>query len=185
MSEEPAVGATARRALWLIVVALLLAAVALWGSSKLTWLAQQRDLPLGGSTLHTETGAAHTSALLPVAVLALAAIAGVVATSGWARRLLGGVLVVAGGAVVAVAVVGLELSGGGQYPTMSIVAGRGLAVLAGVVLVLAGGFVVRLARRMPRLGMRYAAPGNQRVAPDPDTQLWDRLSAGDDPTTDE
>lgn len=185
MADEPATGGAAKRALWVIVVALLLGAAALWGSSELTWFAEHRGLPLGGTTLHTETGSEYSGALVPVAVLALAAIAGVVATGGWARRVLGAVVVLAGGAVAATGVVGIDLSGGDDYPTMSILAGRGLAVLAGVLLAAAGVFVVRLARRMPRLGERYAAPGKQRAVRDSDTELWDRLSAGDDPTTDE
>lgn len=185
MGDGPAAGSATKRALWLIVVALLLAAAALWGSSELTWFAEHRDLPLGGTTLHTESGSDYSGALVPVAVLALAAIAGVVATGGWARRVLGAVVVLAGGGIAARGVVGIDLAGGGDYPTMSILAGRGLAVLAGVLLVLGGVFVVRLARRMPRLGERYAAPSKQRAARDPDTELWDRLSAGDDPTTDE
>ena len=183
MADEPDGSGTATRGMWLIAAALLLGAAALWGSSELTWVAEQRDLSMGATTLHTETGSEHTAALVPLAVLSLAAIAGVVATGGWARRVLGAVLVVAGAAVVAVGVVDIDLGDGSE--TVSIVAGRGLAVLAGLLLVGAGSTAVRLARRMPRLGSRYAAPANRRSQRDPDTELWDRLSAGDDPTAGE
>jgi hypothetical protein len=173
-----------KRPLWITVTALLAGAVALWGSSRLTWFAQVRDAGVRGLVLQTETGAERSTALVPIAVLALAAIAGMVATGGWPRRLLGAVLVLAGLAACWIAVYAAPFGGyPDNAPTAEMLAGRGLALLGGILLVAAGVLGARLAGRMPRLGARYSAPGaRKRTAKDPDTELWDALSEGDDPT---
>ena len=185
MSEEAPPDIAAKRVMWLVVVALLLGAAALWGSSELTWFAEYRDLGVRGTVLHTETGAQRSTALVPLAVLALAGIAGVVATGGWARRLLGGVLLVAGGAMAVIGVTGVRLSGGAGYPTWQILAGHALAVAGGLLLAVSGVLSIRMARRMPRLSARYSAPSGKKTVRDPDTEMWDSLSAGDDPTAQE
>ena len=182
MADEQVADGAAKRALWLIVVALLLGAAALWGSSELTWFAEYRQAGVRGTVLHTETGAQRSTVLVPLALLALAGIAGVVATGGWARRILGVVLAAAGAALVAIGISGTDLSGPWDYPAMTILAGHGLAVLGGLLLAAAGALSMRMARRMPKLGARYSSPGEKRTARDPDTELWDSLSAGEDPT---
>lgn len=182
MADEQAGDSAGKRALWLIVASLLLGAAALWGSSELTWFAEYRDVGVRGTVLHTETGGQRSTVLVPLAVLALAGIAGVVATGGWARRVLGAVLVAAGAALVGIGITGTDLAGDGAYPAMTILAGHGLAVLGGLLFVAAGVLTIRMARRMSKLGARYSSPGEKRAARDPDTELWDSLSAGEDPT---
>ncbi|GLY66227.1 hypothetical protein Atai01_28460 [Amycolatopsis taiwanensis] len=171
--------------MWTITAALLLGAALLWGSSRLVWTAQTRDAGIRGIVLDTRIGDQVASALVPLAVLALAGVAGMVATGGWARRVLSVVLVAAGAAMCWVAVDGAHWSG---YPTgapvTEIVTGRGLALLAGI-LVIAGGLLgVRYARVMPRLGAQYSAPSVKKPARDADAELWEALSEGEDPTTD-
>src|SRR5205814_5449903 len=63
--SEPA-KARPKRPLWTIVV-LLLAALALWGTSRLTWFAEYRDGGVRGTVLYRETGAQHAGALVPLA----------------------------------------------------------------------------------------------------------------------
>ena len=177
--------ASSKRPLWTIVAALLLGAAALWGSSRLAWSAELVDGGVRGTVLRTQNGAQHSSALLPLAVLAVAGVAGMVATGGWARRVLGAVMGVAGIAACWVAVDGVRFSGYPEgAPVWQIFTGRGLALLGGILVVLGGLVAIRRAGAMPRLGARYAAPSGQKAARDPDTELWEALSEGEDPTKD-
>lgn len=186
MSEQPEAKqqGPAKRPLWVIAVLLVLGSVGLWGASRLAWSAEQRDGGVRGLVLHTESGAQQASSLVPLAVLALAGVAGVVAASGWPRRILGVVLALAGLAACWAAVDGARFGGfPAGAPVAEIFAGRGLALLAGM-FVLAGGLLAsRKSGQLPRLGAKYSAPSRQRAAPDPDTQLWEALSEGEDPTT--
>ena len=166
--------ATTKRPLWMIVLLLGLGALALWGSSMLTWLERPRsDLP--GVPPQVVTGADHLPALVPLAVLVAAGIAGMVATSGWARRVVA--LVLAATGLAACLVVLLNLAGDMR------VTGWGLALLGGLLVLAGGGLGVREAGRLPRLGAKYSAPGGKRPARDAYTELWDALSEGEDPTT--
>jgi hypothetical protein len=139
----------ARRPLWIVVVALLLAAAGLWGSSRLAW----GTAPLG-----------------PLALLSLAGVAAAVAASGWLRRAVG---VVLAGAGVLAAVLGSLADSFAWGPFLAVLSGA-LLVVAGVLLVIRGG-------RMPRLGEKYAAPVTART----DSDIWQSLSHGEDPTTDD
>jgi hypothetical protein len=170
----------------MVVVTLLLGAVALWGASRMTWAATFRDAGVRGMVLDTRHGAEEAVSLVPLAVLAVAGVAGMVATGGWARRVLGLILVLAGLGACWAGVDGLRLSGyPAGIPAGQIITGHLLAVLGGI-LVLAGGLLgTRNAGRMPRLGARYAAPGGKTKATDPDAELWEALSDGDDPTATE
>lgn len=175
--------ASHKRPLWTVTALLLLGAAALWGSSRLVWSARPRDAGVRGIVLDTQTGAAFSGALIPLAVLALAGVAGMIATGGWARRLLGVVLMIAGSAACWVAVDGTSWSGYAPgAPVGQIFAGRGSAALAGILVVAGGLLGVRHASAMPRLGVRYSAPSVKKTGRDADTELWEALSEGDDPT---
>ena len=67
-------------------------------------------------------------------------------------------------------------------PVAEMLIGRGLAVLAGILVIVGGLAGIKGASRMPRLGARYSAPGAKRTARDPDTELWEALTDGEDPT---
>lgn len=155
----------------------------MWAASKLTWFAEFRDAGVRGIVLYSEDGAQRAGVLVPLAVLTLAGVAGMVATVGWSRRVLGVVLVLAGSAACWAAVRGLPLSGHADgLPVAQMLIGRGLAMFGGI-LVIAGGLAgIRDAGRMPHLGARYSAPAATRMARDPDTDLWEALSDGEDPT---
>ncbi|NIH79327.1 Trp biosynthesis-associated membrane protein [Amycolatopsis viridis] len=177
--------ASSRRPLWIVAVALLLAAAALWGSSRLVWSAELRDAGVRGTVLEEHTGAQISGALVPLAVLALAGVAGLVAASGWLRRVLGVVVALAGVAAGWIAVDGWRFGGfPAGAPAGQIFAGRGLALLAGILMLVAGLIAGKGAGRMAKLGARYQAPaGRKKAAKDPDTELWEALSEGEDPTT--
>jgi tryptophan-associated transmembrane protein len=153
----------------------LLAAVALWVSSRLTWATQPRRHPGTDAVTQVARTGAELAPLVPLAVLALAGVAAAVALTGWPRRVLG---VVLAGAGLAAAGLGVFLGTANVVPW-----GRFLAVLAGALLVLAGTVLVLRGGRLPRLGARYEVPGGPDGGDDTDSDLWHALSQGKDPTT--
>ncbi|WP_410589190.1 Trp biosynthesis-associated membrane protein [Amycolatopsis sp. lyj-23] len=166
-----------------MVLALLLGALALWGASRLTWFAEFRDGGVRGTVLYRETGEQRATALVPLALLALAGVAGLVATGGWARRVLGVVLALAGAAAIWSGVAGVRFSGyAAGLPVTEMLLGRGLAVVAGMLVAAGGLAAVKGAGGATRLGTKYAAPATRKKVRDPDVQLWDALSEGEDPT---
>jgi uncharacterized membrane protein (TIGR02234 family) len=183
------------RLLGLAVVGLVLAAVALWGASRGTWLTATWDVPLRGRVVTTVLGADAEPVLVPWALLALAAIGGLFATSGWGRRAVGVVVGVAGLWALLRAVSGLVAPAPSQLPAPARQAGRALGVqvtaawpllaaLGGVLLVAVGVLVAIRGSAMPRLGARYDAPGGRPRprAADDERSLWEALDAGEDPT---
>lgn len=206
-----------RRTLGVVVVALLVSALALWSSSRGTWVTATWSDPLSvcwprcGSVVATATGAETEPVLVPWALLALAAVAGVLATSGWGRRIVGVVLALAGLLALWRAASGLVPPAPEALPAAArrpgTAAGVDAAVAwpllatAGAVLMLVAGAVVALrAATLPRLGARYEAPQvgagtphapsgeavlETAASPEPldeDRQLWAALDEGRDPT---
>jgi hypothetical protein len=148
------------RTLGAVCAGLAVSAALLWGASAVVWT-------------EGRTGAQVAPSLTGVALLALAGVAGVLAAGGIVRRLVGGLLAVAGAGQAVAAAVALG-SGGTSAPL--------LAVAGGAVLLVAGVLVVLRERRLPKLGARYAAAGDRRVPRDPDRAAWEALDAGEDPT---
>jgi hypothetical protein len=139
-------------------VLLLGAAAVLWGATRVGW---GSDHQLGAS-------------LNAVALLALAGLVGMLAVGGWARRVLGAIVVLAGGFV------GWQATAAaGPWNLFS---GRGLAVLGGVLLLAAGLLVVRHATRLPTMGAKYQLADAEHRSGDPHRDMWDDLSQGEDPT---
>ncbi len=179
---------------------LALSAGLLWAGSATVWYRVSR---LGGPPVEL-TGAQVAPWLGGIALLALAGVAGVVATGGLPRRLVGVLLALAGAGVLVSGVLALLSD---PYATDASAAslpqppagvtvdelryqptdatGAPLLAVAGAAALLAVGVVVLvLERRLPRLGARYAAPGERRVEPDPDRAAWQELDEGRDPTVD-
>jgi hypothetical protein len=151
------------RTLGLVCAGLVASAALLWGASAVVWE------PGAG-----RTGTQVAPSLTGVALLALAGVAGVLATGGLARRLVGGLLAAAGAAQTVAALAALGAAG---TPAP-------LLAVAGGLLLLAAGVLVALREPwLPRLGARYAAPGApKRRQADPDRAAWEALDAGEDPT---
>jgi uncharacterized membrane protein (TIGR02234 family) len=205
---------TPPRRLAAALLALGVAAFALWLATRLVWLRAAYQSPLRGSVPVDVTGAQLRPELAAIALLAVAAAAAVVATSGWPRRVVGALVAASGlwaarlswiwGGGLPAAAPGTgpggiplaELTQGGRagvaattVPADAVAVGEpvttGAALLgltAGLLLVLAGIGMVCWADAMPRLGARYSAPGTVRRVPDRDSQWWDALDAGEDPT---
>ena len=190
MSDQVAVHEPRRarpgvRPLWTVIVLLVLGAVALWLASRLTWSWSREQTPLRGTIVVTHGGADVASALVPLALVALAAVAAVLAIGGWWRRVIGVLVGIAGAAAVwtGVADVGTVFAAQPDgYPRSQVLAGHGLAVLAGLLLITAAVVVVRNATSLPRMGGGYQTPSVAKRRKDPDTELWQALSDGEDPT---
>lgn len=168
----------AKRPLWMIVVLLLGAAAALWGANELSWHpaeALPQGNPPGGATLNPGVDVEpERPSFTAVAWLALASLAGVFAVSGWMRRVLGGIIVVAGGWVCWQAI--------GAEGAFDLLTGRGLAFLGGLLFFAAGALIVFHAATLPTIGARYERANAERRSGDPDKDMWDGLSEGEDPT---
>lgn len=193
------------------VAALLLAAAsaALGAAAALGWSRQVFDVPLRGAVPVAVDGGAVAPALGPLALVALAAIAALLAIGGQPRRVVGLLLLAAAalpawwalGALVgwndlaAVAERSADLaprSAPRGSPAVQPV-GPGAALLAALLLAAAGLLVVARGHRMPRLGARFRTPAARRGEPagdaldperaqDLERELWDSLDAGEDPT---
>jgi hypothetical protein len=164
-----------RRPLWIVVVALLGAAAALWGATEVSWVPAPDSPPEPHPGLGTDgTDATGGPSFTALALFALASLVGMFAVGGWARRVLGAVTVVAGGFVCWRAV-----AEAGEWSPWT---GRGLALLGGVLLVAAGVFIVHHATRLPTMGARYQLANAGRRSGDPHKDMWDDLSDGEDPT---
>jgi hypothetical protein len=165
-----------KRPLWIVSGALLGAAVALWGSSRLAWATETLRHPGTDVTTVVSRSGGESRPLVPLAVLALAGVAAAVAVGGWPRRILGVVLAAAG-----VGAIALGLAGGTDFFPW----GRILAVLGGLLMITAGVLLVRFGAGMPRLGAAYQRTDIDRPTDDSDHEMWRALSLGKDPTTDE
>jgi uncharacterized membrane protein (TIGR02234 family) len=176
------------------------AASLLWGGSVGVWYTVT---PPGRPPVEL-TGSAVSAVPGAMALLALAAVAGVVATRGPLRRVLGVLLALAGGAAAAATVRGLlgdpfaadtPASGLPQLPAgVSVDALRGqpvdvspvpLAAVAGAVVLLAVGLFVLLREpRLAHLGARHGSRQTPQAELDPDRAAWRELDGGGDPTVD-
>ncbi|MFI5781429.1 TIGR02234 family membrane protein [Nocardia sp. NPDC051570] len=76
------------------VLLLALAAAALWGSSRMTWVTLKSSDGLTEPRTHHLDGGVWFGALTPLALVLLASIAAVLAARGWLRRLLGVVIAI-------------------------------------------------------------------------------------------
>lgn len=183
-----------RRLLWLVGGALLAAAVALWGASRLRWIDVPPGSTVDGRLVEELTGSDVVAWTVPLALVALAAVAAAIALPPAVRRVLGVLLVVAG--IVAVTLAfgtgvedvtwtapapGYEDVGGA--PTRALW-GPASAVLGGLLLVVSGAVLVWRADALPRMGARYRAPGSRQAPSAGEQDMWKALSDGDDPTRD-
>ncbi len=200
---------------WLIRIAqavLVLAAGTLWVASRLPWVVIRSFDGLGPPKQVTLAGAAWSTALLPLALLLLAAAVAAIAVRGWLLRALAGLLAVvslAGGylgvslwVLPDVAVRGAELA---HVSVMSLVGserrygGAGVTVAAAACTLIAAVLLMRSASDSGSTRSKYAAPATRRSiarreeadgamleqAETPgmsERMIWDALDEGRDPT---
>jgi uncharacterized membrane protein (TIGR02234 family) len=178
---------------------LVLAAAELWAASRLVWVEVRSFNGLGQPKTTTLNGAAWSTALVPLAVLVLAAAIAALAVRGWPLRLLA-ILVAAASAGMAylgislwvirdVAVRAVHL---GQVPAADLVgaqrhyAGAVITVVAAVGALIGAVLLMRAAAKGQLQAARYArrgaAPREQPGAEMSERMIWDELDEGRDPT---
>ncbi len=194
MTSDVAAPARSARALGAACLGLAGAAGLVGGASALTWYTVT---PAGRAPV-AFSGAQASPSLTGFALVALAGVAALVATGGVVRRVLAGLLALAGAAVAWTAAVALTRTAAtvtgapaslprpatSPPPTLDVTPAPALAVAGGLLLLGVGVLVLLREPRLSRLGARYAAPGARPVEVDPDRAAWQDLDAGRDPTVD-
>ncbi|WP_459550180.1 TIGR02234 family membrane protein [Nocardia sp. X0981] len=190
------------------LVLLAVGAAALWGSSRLTWVTVISADGLTEPRTDALNGGVWFGALTPLALVLLAAVAAVLATRGWVRRLVG-VLVALIAAVSAVPALALltgsgateqraadlaELPGRAQVTELVTANGPAALTLAGALAAFGAGLLLaRMPAEARQLSGKYDNPATRKAAatqavreptggPLPERVLWDALDAGADPT---
>jgi uncharacterized membrane protein (TIGR02234 family) len=188
---------------------LALAALALWAGSRLPWVTVSSADGLGQPRTTTLSGSDWSTALIPLALLVLAAAVAVLAVRGWALRLLAlllaaasalmGYLGIGSWAVRDVSVRAAELA---EVAVTALVGaqrhhwGAVLTLVAAVFTLVAAVLLLRSAVRAGATPTKYAAPATRREVAaqegsvDGETgdgmserMIWDALDEGRDPTT--
>lgn len=161
-----------------------------------TWVRAEGTVE-GMPRLVAEVPGSDVSSLVGALGLAcLAAFGAVVATRGWVRVVVGGLVVAAMGTVVvltvwagdstALATEALAAKGwaGGAVDTQT-VGWRWLVAFAAAIGAVCGAVVTRFGRDWTTMGERYDAPTEQRRSdPTSEADVWKAIDRGDDPTND-
>lgn len=180
--------------MWSMVL-MLAASGLLWGASSLVWFEQRYRTPFSGDEATGIAGGVVRPELVPLALATLAAIAAVLATAGWIRRLIGLLVALEGGLLAwrvidwvtgSAPVDDIPRAPPGSEPLARSAAnpiGPVFMSLGALLLLAAGLLVVLRAGRMPAMGAKYSTPAAaKQESRDPDRQWWDALDEGDDPT---
>jgi uncharacterized membrane protein (TIGR02234 family) len=184
----------------------VIAAVVLWGASRMTWVQVSSFDGLGQPKTTTLTGASWSTALIPLALLVLAAAVATLAVHGWPLRLLALLIAAASAGMgylaislwvikdVAVRAADLAFVPVAQLTGTSRSYGGAVLTLVAAVCALVGAvLLMRSANSASRaVAGRYAAPAARRDAvksddsgePMSERMLWDALDDGQDPTGD-
>lgn len=182
---------------------LVVAALGLWVASRMSWVQVSSFDGLGQPKTTTLTGATWSTALIPLALLVLAAAVAALAVRGWPLRLLA-LLVAAASAGMGYLAISLwvikdvavraadlalvpvaQLTGTQRFYVGAVVTlAAAVCALTGAVLLMRS---ANGARR--RVTTRYAAPAARRAAtrdnsdePMSERMIWDALDDGHDPT---
>ena len=186
---------TGRRGLLVVLASCVLAASLVLIAAGRVWGRAELATVTGSIDRVSVTGHGAEPALPALGIALLVLTAGVIAARGWLRRIVGGVVVFVGAAVIALAVasrsdVAAELGRKAFAVEHLSVPPRTsgwavLTALAGVVAVCCGALVVAVGARWPGLGARYDAGGARAVRPSSSRNAmseWDALDRGEDPT---
>ena len=172
---------------------LVLAAVALWVASKLPWVVLRSFDGLGPPRTITVSGGLWSTALVPFAVLLLAAAVAALAVRGWPLRLLAVLVAVvsAGAGYLAISLwttrdVAPRAAHLADLPIVSLVGssrqywGAAATLAAAVATLLAAALLMRVAVKGLSREARYASPAQRGAMSE--RMMWDALDDGDDPT---
>jgi len=184
---------------------LLIAALLLWGASRLPWVDIASEDGLGPRKVTTLDGAQWSTVLIPLALLVAAAAVAALAVRGWPLRLLALLVAVAsagmgylGLTMWVVTDLSVRAADLAHVPVMFLVGtnrhhwGAGLA-LAAAVCTLAGAVLLMRAagtKSAAQAAGKYAAPGSRGTAAASgenaegvsERLLWDAIDEGQDPT---
>ncbi|NKZ09896.1 TIGR02234 family membrane protein [Mycolicibacterium septicum DSM 44393] len=184
----------------------VVSAVVLWVASRMTWVQVNSFDGLGQPKTTTLTGASWSTALIPLALLVLAAAVAALAVHGWPLRLLALLIAVASAGMgylaislwvikdVAVRAADLAVIPLAQLTGTSRSYSGAVLTLIAAVCALAGAVMLMRSANSAKRGIagRYAAPAARREAvkgddsgePMSERMLWDALDEGQDPTGD-
>jgi hypothetical protein len=169
---------TGRRGLTVTVLATAIAsAVVLFAASR-HWdsIMTHQVSPLPPTTDH-RTGSQLSPWLPALGAVGLAGAGALLATGGRLRTVVGGLLALAGIGVIGAVIEALRHGIGVGWPVLTLVAA---AVVAA-----AGALTIRYSDTWPQMSARYERPqAGATTAKAPQTQLWDALDRGEDPTAD-
>lgn len=196
---QPAAGG--RRTIRVAQVLLVAAAAGLWAASRLIWVELHTFDGLGPPRLITVSGAQWSSALVPLALLLLAAALAALAVRRWALRVLAvlvglaslatGYLAISTLQLPDVAARGADLA---RVPLLELVgskrnyAGPVIALVTALGVLVAAALLMRAAASAGGTATKYLAPAARRDAARHDDQvlsertMWDELDEGRDPT---
>lgn len=185
-------------------VLLAVAGLALWAGSRMTWVDVTSFDGLGHPKTANLSGAQWSTALVPLALLVLAAAIAALAVRGWALRLLALLMAVSSAGMAylgiglwAIRDVAVRAADLAQVPVADLVAteryhwGAGLSVAAAVCTLAGAVLLLRAAGAGGgrRSDTKYVAPAARRAAArserDDDMSermMWDALDEGRDPT---
>ena len=180
---------------------LLLAAAGLWAASRLTWLEVTSFDGLGQPRTVALSGGTWSTALVPLAVLLLAAAVAALAVRGWPLRLLSMLVAAAsaGAAYLAISLwvvkdVAVRASNLAEAPVADIVgtqrhhAGAVVTAVAAAATLLSAVLLMRSAATersgAARYSRRPAEPAVEPGAAMSERAIWDALDEGADPTVD-
>lgn len=182
---------------------LVLAAIGLWVAARLSWVTVTSADGLGQPKTTTLSGGTWSNALIPLAVLLLAAAIAGLAVHGWGLRVVAVLVAVVSAALgyLAVSLVvmpdvsprAIELA---QVPVTALVAserhyvGPGLTAAAAILALLAAVLLIRSAGPARHAAAKYAAPAARRTAARTgdtvsERGMWDAIDEGRDPTENE
>jgi uncharacterized membrane protein (TIGR02234 family) len=178
---------------------LVLAAAALWGASRLTWVEVTSFDGLGQPRTATLSGGSWSTALVPLAVLLLAAAIAALAVRGWPLRLLAVLVAVSSAGLAYLAItlwmsrdVDVRASHLADTQVVDLVStqrhytGAVIVVVAAGASLIAGALLMRsattersgAARYVRRTAVKTDEPGTAMS----ERTLWDALDDGRDPT---
>ena len=178
-----------RRGLLVAITLLAVGGALLLVSGGRAWSTTTTRSPGFPEVVVSSTGAEVAPLVVATGVLALAAAAALVAVRGWARRLLGVVVAVAGVAAFVQVLVASSppVTGTGSSGEIDLAGSLWWPVAAAAALLVAGAGVLIALRGggWPAMGARYDRDRGQAASDrpaDPD-DTWAALDRGEDPTT--
>ena len=186
------------RAIRFAQLLLVLAAGGLWVASRLTWVSLQSFDELGPPKTSTLDGAAWSSALLPMALLLIAAALAALAVRGWVLRV---VALLVAAVCLAVGYLGASLlvmpdvaprgAALADVPVALLVssdrhsAGAVVTLVSAVFALVAAALLMRAGSVAEQSAVKYGArpaEGTPSVGDVSERGMWEALDAGRDPT---